>query len=147
MNFKFLFVFFSALMLAACGKPDTDLDDVQPAVASKASSTAIFLPGGGGIDFAMPPAANGSGSDANGKPYKSLYYDFSAQKPEEIDQAIDEVLLNQGYSKTEEALHDGIIKNFLYVKAGFNPIAVQYSENFKEGFQHTVRVLFWWYEQ
>ena len=41
MNFKFLLVFFSAVMLAACGKPDIDLGDVQPAVAPKASSTAI----------------------------------------------------------------------------------------------------------
>ena len=147
MNFKFLLVFFSVVMLAACGKPDTDLDDVQPAVAPKASSTAIFLPGGGGIDFAMLPVIDGSGSDVNGKPFKSLYYDFSGKQSKEIEQAIDEILLTQGYTKTEEPLREGIIKNILYVKTGFNPIAIQYSEHFKEGFQHTIRVFFWWYEQ
>ncbi|AKX54007.1 hypothetical protein [Thiopseudomonas alkaliphila] len=147
MYFKFLLVFFSAVMLAACGKPDTDLGDVQPAVAPKASSTAIFLPGGGGIDFAMLPVADSSGKNSKDVPFKSLYYDFSGKQPEEIDKAIDKVLLNQGYSKKEEALHGSLIKNYLYRKEGSNPIAVQYSEHFKEGFQHTVRVLFWWYEQ
>lgn len=147
MKFKILLVFFSTVMLVACGKPNTDLDDVQPAVAPKANSTAIFLPGGGGIDFAMLPVADSSGKNSKGMPFKSLYYDFSGKQPEEIDQAIDEVLLNQGYSKKEEALRDGLIKNYLYRKEGFNPIAVQYSEYFKEGFQHTIRVLFWWYEQ
>lgn len=146
MNVKILLVFFSAVMLAACGKSDTDLDDVQPAVASKASSTAIFLPGGGGIDFGFGPVIDRSGETKHGA-YKSLYYDFK-QSVDEVSDSIDKVLQSQGYRKElKKDLKEGVLQEFLYGKEGFNRVAVQYRYHVKEGFQKKTRVLFWWYEQ
>lgn len=144
MNFKFLLVFFSAVMLVACGKPDTDLADVQPAVAPKASSTAIFLPGGGGIDFGITPAKENKGfSKITKRPTRSVmvYLDHNI---EEVFQVTTEVLKKQGY-KSHEKPHAKHQKHYIYAKDN-KRISIAYNEVYREGFSKQTSVFFWYWD-
>lgn len=147
MKLKLLLILFSGVFLNACGKSATDLNSIQPAVSSKGSFTAVFFPGGGGIDFVMLPAFESSGVDINNKPFKSLYYDFVGRKQGEVDKAIDNILINQGYTKVEIAAPVGVDKYYLYQKAGVNMMAVWYSKEVKEGFKYITRTYFWWNQE
>ncbi|AKX50710.1 hypothetical protein AKN92_03780 [Thiopseudomonas alkaliphila] len=117
-----------------------------PAIAAGTSSTAIYLSDGSGIDLFKLPIIDTSSKDSSGRAFKSLYYDYPVKKYYEIDKAIDESLTGQGYLKIEDTVPEHVINKLLYVKPGFNTVVVQYEEIFKEGFQHNIRVLFWWHE-
>ncbi|AKX57045.1 hypothetical protein [Thiopseudomonas alkaliphila] len=144
MRLKVLFVFLSAILFA-CGKPNVS-HNMLPAIAAGTSSTAIYLSDGSGIDLFKLPIIDTSSKDSSGRAFKSLYYDYPVKKYYEIDKAIDESLTGQGYLKIEDTVPEHVINKLLYVKPGFNTVVVQYEEIFKEGFQHNIRVLFWWHE-
>ncbi|AKX45624.1 hypothetical protein AKN87_11375 [Thiopseudomonas alkaliphila] len=141
MNFKFLLVFFSAVMLVACGKPDTDLDDVQPAVAPKASSTAIFLPGGEGIDFGKAPILVREGVDNGGTPYKLVTFEFVEQAVD-VDLAINKLLKSYGYER-REIPDDKLTLRVIYSKNN-SRILFRYSNLFKEGFTRKTSLVISW---
>lgn len=145
MKFKFLLVFFSTVMLVACGKPDTDLDDVQPAVAPKASSTAIFLTGGGGIDFGMLPITKGRGKNEQGIEISQSYvFQFVNKEVREVEEAVDSVLLSQGYvkqdaSKEKEDLFDRYIRYFKDEQG----VVFTFKKTASEGFTQETRLGIW----
>ncbi|AKX46876.1 hypothetical protein AKN94_05525 [Thiopseudomonas alkaliphila] len=141
MYFKFLLVFFSAVMLAACGKPDTDLGDVQPAVAPKASSTAIFLPGGGGIDFGIALTTDVKNINASFGRAERIRVLYIKEDIEKVISSISGVLLEFGYDEKEIRRNS---EEIVYTYSKEDKIfSVNYQDEFSEGFNRKVRVLFW----
>lgn len=132
-------------MLVACGKPDTDLDDVQPAVAPKANSTAIFLPGGGGIDFGIPPIWKARGKNPEGIE-NSQSYKFRLVEPLiAVEAAVEQVLLEQGYVKkiiTDTELSKKF-ERFIHFTKDNNLVVVMLNHSAAEGFKLVTELDIW----
>ena len=141
MNFKFLLVFFSAVILMACGKPDVDLEGVQAPIALKASSTAIFLPGGGGIDYGvLPYKVKKDFIDTYNRPSRAVTFHITSSV-DDVIQATNEVFESQEYivKKGRHKQHQEIYE---YYKDG-NKFTVAYDDIYREGFSRQVSVFFW----
>ncbi|WP_131173509.1 hypothetical protein [Phytopseudomonas dryadis] len=142
MKLKLSFLLFCLLPLSAC----------EPVVEKKVedasqSKTAIYLPGGVGLDFGKKPYLDNSGEvRKNGKvfPYADFYFDIDAAS-ESIDQEVNKILDLDGYVRTPKSSQ---VNKFsvLYKKENYNPVEVTYRQIIEPGLKRRSVVSFWWYK-
>ena len=110
-------------------------------IAEQKPGTAIYLPGGAGLDFGKKPVAV-TESKWRDKDVITYAYEFDDSAYEVLDGAISEILLGDGYARTE-ADNPGLIKYVEYKKEGA-VIGVSYANNIREGFTKNTLLKIWW---
>ena len=148
---KALFLGLAASLLGGCdtGSSDNKVEQVQQEqIAPKASSTAIFLPGGGGVDFGFLPVLDTeSKPDSLGRITKIIRFDFEEKVAiEDIERSISSLLTEQGYKKVERKAKGQNVYEHSYNKQAVNPIYIRYRHVVKEGFYNKKQVEFSWYK-
>lgn len=145
MNKKIILISF--LVLAGCGEtPEGNLPEPQKTTKEfQQTNTAIYLPGGVGIDFGMPPYKDMSGITDKGRRFKDIRYEISGAFSM-ADEQLKKILTDAGYSRKENLVSKDDIR-VTYQKGNNNPIDVRYTWEVKEGFTKKAVVSLWWYEK
>ena len=107
----------------------------------KNSETAIYLPGGAGIDFGRKSVNDKVTKDDVSK-IRIIQYEFD-EAYDVVDKSVASVLLPEKYLRKENPV--GNLKlSATYVKAGGGPVLARYNEVVQEGFsKKTVLTLSW----
>lgn len=138
---KVLFLGLAASLLGGCDtEPGDNKLEQEQQIAPKASSTAIFLPGGGGIDFGKEPTTIREGVD-RGTPYKLVVFEFS-ENVEDVDLAVSKVLSKYGYSK--RVIPDEKLELRAVYSKDNHRVLFRYSSIFKEGFNKKTKLVISW---
>lgn len=131
-----------AISIAGCGEGNIEATAVpkQQQQENVASKTAIYLPGGTGLDFGREPISSKENTIAEGRKARSIEFLFS-ESIESVSAAVDKVLLDQGYvKKTVE--HKGFVQHDVYSK-GKESVAFAYNYSVKEGFNKETKLVIW----
>jgi len=117
----------------------------DPQATQVTSETAIYLPGGAGIDFGKFPLHAGLKEEPDGRKYRIITYELK-DSVAAIDGALDGVLVPLNYKKNERPSQQGYELSASYRKLPEMPVLVRYKETIKEG---SVSVLLdlTWYEK
>lgn len=108
---------------------------------SKTTGTAIYLPGGGGVDFGRSPVRSSVISD-RGIEHQLVVYEFD-EGIEVLDQALSKLLMAEGYERNEEP--DATYKlRVVYHKEGFDKALFRYAIETREGFTRKTKLVMWW---
>lgn len=132
------------VVLAGCDGADVNNTSVVAEGASvqqENSVTALYLPGGSGIDFGRKPVSDQVIKDKVSK-IRIAQYEFD-EAYDVVDKSVASVLLSENYSRNENPLGNRNL-NVTYRKAGAEPILARYSEIVQKGFsKKTILVLSW----
>jgi hypothetical protein len=149
MNNKALIIAMVVFALSAC----SDNEQPQSVVVSseqakkenqQISKTALYLPGGSGLDFGKEPISIVK-SQPEGKNLITYSYEFDGVTYEELNASIASILLKDGYVRNEGD-HPNLIKYTTY-KKGANPVvSIAYIDNIREGFTRNLLIKIWWFE-
>lgn len=145
MNKKTILISF--LVLAGCGEaPESNLPEPQKTTKEiQKTNTAIYLPGGVGIDFGILPYKDMSGVTDKGRRFKDIRYEISGSFSM-ADEQLKKILTDAGYSRKENLISKDEI-SVTYQKESHNPIDIRYTWEIKEGFTKKAVVSLWWYEK
>lgn len=113
----------------------------QQQVAEQESGTAIYLPGGAGLDFGKRPVTV-TESKWNDKDVISYFYEFDDVSYEVLDNAISAILIGDGYTRTEA--NDPRLIKYTEYKKGDAIVAISYADNVREGFTKNILLKVWW---
>lgn len=143
------YILIAALMglaLAGCEKQSSSSSESVDAIKKGSSTnTAIYLPGGGGIDFGLLPTKDVSGEKGpDGRSSRSITYLLDAKIDEVVD-ALNDVLGEQGYKhdKQQSASQDQL---YYYTKPGAH-FAVAFNEKVQEGLVKKTSIMIWYWEE
>lgn len=134
------------VLLAGCGEaektgPTSAVPQQEQDEQHQVSKTAIYLPGGAGLDFGREPSRDVVIEDAVSK-VKIVTYEFKDDY-EAIDKSISDILVSDGYSRVE--LPPGDDKKAVhYQRKGETPVIVRYREEIKEGFYKRTSAHIYW---
>lgn len=125
----------SALCLMLLGGCDEQVDvagaDQQAQQAEqKVSKTAVYLPGGGGIDFRRRAHKN-LVSEVGGNKYKVFVYEFD-ESFHSVDKAVGLILTKNGYLRGLQSSADDHMVVSYGLKTS-NPVVFRYRNEIKEG--------------
>lgn len=136
-------------LLVGCGDKESSqvkvvsssADEGKQQLEEQKAITAIYLPGGAGLDFGKKPVAVTESKWKN-KDVIAYIYEFEDSSYEMLDGAISEILLGDGYVRTE-ANDPRLIKYTEYKKNGA-VIGISYANNVREGFTKNISLKIWW---
>lgn len=143
---KMLFVAAGLTFLVGCDgsvKSDPKNIAVQESSEVALSETALYLPGGGGVDFGVKPSTD-KFNYWQGRKYRVLQYQISADY-KELDKQLSEVLGNYGYVRSKDVTPKEGLLQVSFSHANSQPVNIKYSKVFKEGFAESVQVEIWWF--
>lgn len=108
------------------------------------SETALFLPGGAGIDFGVKPVFDKVQEDTPGNKFRYVIYDLP-DAVAAVDGALNKILLSKGY---EVAYLSPVPADYqqwaTYSKQGSPDILIRYKKYVMEGFTTGAKVIFKW---
>lgn len=142
---KLIFGGLCMVLLAGCN----DSSEVQVGVADQdakataekiATDTAIYLPGGAGVDFKRKPISDNVTEDKLSK-IRIVQYGFS-ETYDVIDKSIASVLDEQGYSRKVNPA-GGNKLSVSYNKGNARPTLLRYASAVKQGSEMTVLTISW----
>lgn len=126
----------SIMMLVGCDSAEkTDVKSSNVVAQGqqaqqKNSGTAIYLPGGAGVDFGRKPVSDKVIED-NVSKIRIIQYEFD-EAYDVVDESVASVLLPENYLRKENPL--GSLKlSATYIKAGAGPVLARYNEVNQEG--------------
>src|SRR5690606_10298861 len=90
------------------------------------SDTALYLPGGGGVDFGVKPSID-KFNYWQGRKYRVLQYQISADY-KELDKQLSEVLSNYGYARSKDVKPKEGLLQISYSHANAQPVNIKYSK-------------------
>ncbi len=123
-------------------KPEAGQGNANKVEKTK-SETAIYLPGGAGIDFGVKPESDVTGTDAGGD-YRLITYIIQSRY-EDIDKALSDILTGQGYVLTQRSVNPNYQLVLMYKKPGANQILIRFGNKIvKEGFTTLTPVKISW---
>ena len=122
-------------------KPEAGQGNANKVEETK-SETAIYFPGGAGIDFGIKPVSDNLKKDNNGE-YRVVVYEFS-EPFAAVDKALSEVLTKKSYLRELREAKPAYDLVVVYRKPGENKILVRYSTLVREGFNKLTVVKFSW---
>lgn len=136
-------------LVVGCGDKDAeqvkainkDAGEGQQHVAEQKSGTAIYLPGGAGLDFGRAPVIDKVVEDKSSK-IRIVIYEFS-ETHEEIDKSIASIVEDAGYVRkiNPPGSYDLSVS---YLKQGAKPVLARYALRVREGFyKKTTLTLSW----
>ena len=137
--------YFKVIFVLVLTVVSTLLSIIAPKVTGNAT-TLLFegivskYTGGAGIDFGMEPKLSREGVD-RGTPYKLVVYEFN-KAVEDVDQAVQNVLLEQGYTRTVVPDEKRALRA-IYRKEK-KRILFRYAHTFKEGFNEKTTLTMSW---
>lgn len=116
-------------------------DEGREQVADSQAITAIYLPGGAGLDFGKKPVAV---TESKWEDKKLFIYEFEFEDSmhETLDNAISEIMIERGYSRVEAS--DPRFIKYVYYQKGKDVINVSYSKSVREGFVKNTLLKIWW---
>ena len=120
---------------------DNNAGEGKQQVAEQKSETAIYLPGGAGLDFGRKPVAVVE-SKWKDKDVITYAFEFDDATYDEVDGSISPILLSEGYARTE-ANDPRLIKYTTY-KKGEAVVSISYTDNVREGFTKNLLLKVWW---
>lgn len=137
----------SLIILAGCdntektGIKNSSIVAQGEQVQKKNSETAIYVPGGAGIDFGRKSVSDIVKKDAVSK-VRIIQYEFD-EAYDVVDKSLASVLLSEKYIRKENPL--GKLKlSATYIKGDAGPVLARYNEVMREGFsKKTVLTLSW----
>ena len=132
------------ILLAGCD--DTDVKSTN-AVAQgqqsqhKNSETAIYFPGGAGIDFGRMPMSDKTIEDDLSE-IRIIQYEFD-EPYDVVDKSVASIFLPENYLRKENPL-GGLKLSVTYIKEGVRPVLAKYKEVNQEGVgKKTVLTVSW----
>ncbi|TXR38925.1 hypothetical protein FVE88_12165 [Ectopseudomonas mendocina] len=138
--YKLLVVSVSLIVLFGCGEK-TEVNKASGSKGGQAQShseTAIYLPGGAGIDFGKKPFSDNGGGEGIAR---SIVFLFSESR-ESVSSAVDKVMLEQGYIGAAVP-HEKYAEHNIYRKDDAK-VSFAYNESLKEGFSRETKLLIWY---
>lgn len=106
-----------------------------------ASETALYLPGGAGLDFGRAPVSDKVIEDKIGK-IRIVSYEFN-ESPEEVDTSIASIVEGEGYVRKINPPGSNEL-SVTYLKQGAWPVLSRYTLRVQEGFdKKTILTLSW----
>lgn len=137
-----------ALVVGCDGKDDAQINVISKTaggssqqVAERKSDTAIYLPGGVGLDFGRAPSTDKVIEDKSSK-IRIVAYEFS-ESHEEVDKSIASILEDSGYVRKVNPPGSNAL-SVTYLKQGAKPVLARYALSVREGFnKKTFLTLSW----
>ena len=143
---KFLFAVAGLAFLVGCDgsvTSDSRKIGVQESSQTTLSDTALYLPGGGGVDFGVKPSLD-KVNEWKGRKYRVLQYNVSADY-KELDRQLSEVLIGYGYVRASDVKPNKGLLQTSYSRADAKPVHIKYIKTVKEGFSEGVMIEIWWF--
>lgn len=134
------------MLLAGCDDaskaPQGDAGQgAKPAAEKPVDGTALYLPGGAGIDFKRKPISDTIIDSKKGK-VRVVRYEFN-ESHEVVSKSVASILVAAGYSRKVNAPGNNQLK-VTYRKKGFAPVLSRYNANNKTGpAKKTILALSW----
>lgn len=130
------------MLLAGCDSPEkTDVTDAGQKAEQNASKTAVYLPGGGGIDFRRK-ALKDLVSEVGDNQYKVFVYEFD-ESFHTVDKAVNSILAKDGYLRGLQTSADDHMVVSYGMKAS-SPVVFRYKNENKDGVgQKTILHMSW----
>lgn len=140
------FVVFAFLTAVGCddsSRPKIDKVGAQKdsEAIQQGAESAVYLPGGGALQFAKKAKSNELKFDSKGVEHRSVIFEFS-DPVSDVYTAVDGILKEQGYSAS--LLRNSNYKYFVRYQKDGKSVVVGFREVVSEGFSKFSSVLFWW---
>lgn len=142
--FKIISSVICVFLLAGCDDGSVlKKSSSQESQATKvASETALYLPGGAGVDFGRKATSERINTNPNGRKIKILSYGFD-EAADEIDASLAKILESEGYIRTNPAA-DNVVLHSVYTKKGYPYVSARYlNQKTKGSDSKTILVLSW----
>nr|WP_298164596.1 hypothetical protein [uncultured Pseudomonas sp.] len=106
------------------------------------SETALYLPGGAGVDFGRKAASTRTNTTSDGREIKIVAYNFT-EAAGEVDAALAKVLQAEGYVRTTPPA-DNVVLHAVYKKNDYSYISARYLKQKADSHsEKTTLVLSW----
>lgn len=133
-------------LVVGCGDKDAeqvkainkDAGEGQQHVAEQKSGTAIYFPGGVGVDFGKKPDRV-----IDKEKHSVLVYELQAEY-KEIDKGLSDIFKLEAYKRIDKGAAGNYEQRIVYSKKGQQPILVRYRSFVREGFEKGTRVYISW---
>lgn len=140
MHKKLMVVGVMLFYLTACDNDSVKESKQTNPQESVSQSTAIYLPGGVGVDFGLLPENDRAVTDKSGEGRVVTYVLSESYKT--VDEALSSILISAGYKRSQADVGDKV--RVIYRKKNVSPVLVRYSEQVSEGFNRKTRVTISW---
>lgn len=136
------------LLLVGCEKTEqkeqlSTASEEKFNIQQQVSKTAIYLPGGAGVDFGVKPVIDKERKNDKGI-IKYLSYELPSDYAS-IDNALAEILNKDGYRRENKGSTKDYNSVVSYRKPGNHSVLIRYQSYVREGFDKGTKVNISWY--